>query len=82
MARLRLSPEEERQFVLQLGRIVAYIDQLKDYPTTAVAGLGQGSPEAEDRVAPCLPRAFFLANAPATFDEFLLVPQVKGGDDG
>ena len=57
------------------------IEIVRGIPTAAVAGLDQGSPEAEDRVAPCLPRAFFLANAPETFDEFLLVPQVKGGDD-
>lgn len=81
LARLRLSPDEERQFVAQLGRIVDYIDQLKNFPTVAATAGENGSAEAEDRIGECLPRAFFLANAPDTLDEFLLVPQVKGGED-
>ena len=35
--------------------------------------------EAEDQAHECLPRAKFLANAPAAMDAFLLVPEVKGG---
>lgn len=81
LARLRLSPDEEGQLVSQLSRIVDYIDQLKSFPTAAAIEHKAGSAEAEDRVGECLPRAFFLANAPDTLDDFLVVPQVKGGED-
>ena len=81
LARLRLTPEEEQRLVSQLGRIVDYIDQLKDFPTGEPAAGHGASAEAADHAEPCLPRAFFLANAPDTLDEFLLVPQVKGSGD-
>ena len=35
--------------------------------------------EAADQPQDCLPREGFLANAPASMDGFLLVPEVKGG---
>jgi Asp-tRNA(Asn)/Glu-tRNA(Gln) amidotransferase C subunit len=39
--------------------------------------------EMEDRPQDCLPREVFLANAPASLDGFLLVPEIKaGGGDG
>lgn len=81
MARLRLSPEEELRFVPQLGKIVDYIDHLAEYPSSPPAAADTGLSEADDRSAPCLPRAFVLGNAPETFDAFVVVPQVKG-DDG
>jgi aspartyl-tRNA(Asn)/glutamyl-tRNA(Gln) amidotransferase subunit C len=85
LARLRLTPEEEALFAGQLGAIVDYIDQLQRY----APGEGEeavpvpvGEHEAVDEVRPCLPREEFLANAPAAMDGFLLVPEVKGNDDG
>jgi aspartyl-tRNA(Asn)/glutamyl-tRNA(Gln) amidotransferase subunit C len=81
LARLRFTPEEEVRFAGQLAKIVDYIDQLQAF-ATAEPGLGsRGVAEAEDRTAPCLPREKFLANAPASLDAFLLVPEVKGGGD-
>lgn len=85
LARLRFTPEQEAVFVQQLGRIVDYIDQLQSFETgEADAVRPDGAPavrEAEDAVRPCLPRELFLANAPATaLGEFLVVPEVKGGD--
>jgi aspartyl-tRNA(Asn)/glutamyl-tRNA(Gln) amidotransferase subunit C len=87
LARLRLMVAEEERFAEQLGKVIDYIDQLERFtpPETgeacapaAVAAL----PEAEDAVAPCLPREVFLANAPAAIDGFLLVPEVRGGTRG
>jgi aspartyl-tRNA(Asn)/glutamyl-tRNA(Gln) amidotransferase subunit C len=79
LAQLRFSPEEEERLNLQLARIVGYIDQLQsftpDTPDMAVSGVR----EAEDQPGACLPRERFLANAPASLDGFLLVPEVKGG---
>lgn len=39
----------------------------------------RAAPEEDDLALPCLPRESFLANAPATLDGFLLVPEVKAG---
>ena len=92
LARLRLSPEEETLFAGQLGAIVDYIDQLQQYaPRTPGAPRekpreGSEPREAADEIRPCLARERFLANAPASLDGFLLVPEVKGetmgSDDG
>jgi aspartyl-tRNA(Asn)/glutamyl-tRNA(Gln) amidotransferase subunit C len=86
LARLRLSPEEEILFAGQLGAIVDYIDQLQQYAPgegeEGGASLIAGEHEAADEIRPCLPRADFLANAPAAMDGFLLVPEIKGNDDG
>jgi aspartyl-tRNA(Asn)/glutamyl-tRNA(Gln) amidotransferase subunit C len=88
LARLRLNPEEEQLFAGQLGKIVDYIDQLQKYEieegeegSPFLAG-EPGAHEAIDQVRPCLPRAEFLANAPAALGGFLLVPEVKGSDHG
>jgi len=90
LARLRFTPEEESACAGQLGKIVDYIDQLqrldagRPAPAESAAGgapepAGRPAPEAADEPRPCLPREAFLANAPATLDGFLLVPEVKAG---
>jgi aspartyl-tRNA(Asn)/glutamyl-tRNA(Gln) amidotransferase subunit C len=79
LARLRFSPEDEAKLTGQLAKIVDYIDQLQAYEVAEPAAVSQGAREAEDRVRESLPREQFLANAPASMDGFLLVPEVKGG---
>jgi aspartyl-tRNA(Asn)/glutamyl-tRNA(Gln) amidotransferase subunit C len=82
LARLRFTPEEERRFAGQLAKVVDYIDQLQAYEgETEDSGVSAGVREAEDRPHECLPREIFLANAPASLDAFLLVPEVKGGGE-
>lgn len=81
LARLRLTPEEESRFAGQLAGIVEYIDQLQGFAGAEPAASAAGVREAEDRPHGCLPREVFLANAPASMDAFLLVPEVKGGGD-
>ena len=70
----------------QLGKIVDYIDQLQRLDAGKPAATTPGAPpvpppraapEAEDVPRPWLPREFFLANAPAAKDGFLLVPEVR-----
>ncbi len=82
LARLRFSAEEEVRLTGQLARIVGYIDQLQSFegeePAGGVQGV-QGVRELADLPQECLPRERFLANAPASMDGFLLVPEVKGG---
>ena len=82
LARLRFAPEEEERFAGQLARIVDYIDQLQSFEGEAPAAEAQGVREMEDVPQECLPRERFLANAPASLDGFLLVPEVKGSGDG
>ena len=83
LSRLRLSAEEEGRFVVQLGSIVDYIDQLRRYEAVEAQGRRTGvGVEAEDRPAPCLPVQVVIDNAPESFGSFLVVPQVKASDDG
>src|SRR5947209_7847005 len=84
LARLRFTPEEEARLTGQLARIVDYIDQLHTYEGAEPDPGSRGVRESEDQPAGCLPREKLLANAPASLDGFLLVPEVKGGgnDDG
>jgi aspartyl-tRNA(Asn)/glutamyl-tRNA(Gln) amidotransferase subunit C len=81
LARLRFTPEEEARLDRQLDRIIDYIDQLQSFadapPDAAVPGVRELADEPQE----CLPRERFLANAPASMDGFLLVPEVKGGGD-
>ncbi len=79
LARLRFSPEEETKLTGQLATIVDYIDQLQSFAGAAPDAAVQGVREAADQPQDCIPRERFLANAPASMDGFLLVPEVKGG---
>ncbi|HEY4590991.1 MAG TPA: Asp-tRNA(Asn)/Glu-tRNA(Gln) amidotransferase subunit GatC [Thermoanaerobaculia bacterium] len=79
LARLRFAPEDEERFAGQLAKIVDYIDQLQGFQGQAPAADVPGVREMEDVSHECLPRERFLANAPASMDGFLLVPEVKGG---
>ena len=81
LARLRFAPEEEERFAFQLATIVEYIDQLQSFAGVAAGAAAEGVREAADVPQPCLPREVFLANAPASMDGFLLVPEVKGSGD-
>ncbi len=81
LARLRFTAEEEARLTGQLARIVDYIDQLQSFEGAVPDAAVQGVLEAADRPQDCLPRELFLANAPASMDGFLLVPEVKGGGD-
>lgn len=82
LARLRFTPEEEAKLTGQLAKIVDYIDQLQAFEVAEPEAAVQGVREVEDRPQECLPREDFLANAPASMDAFLLVPEVKAGAGG
>lgn len=82
LARLRFTPEEEAKLTGQLAKIVDYIDQLQAFEVAEPEAAVQGVREVEDRPHECLPREDFLANAPASMDAFLLVPEVKAGPGG
>ncbi len=78
MASLRFGPQEEEVLAAQLGRVVEYIDQLREFPVAEAApAAAAGTAEAADAVAPSLERDLLLANAPEAREGFLLVPKVR-----
>lgn len=77
LARLRLSPEEEALFAPQLGSILQYVAQLEACSTAPATPEETRALEAADVPKPSMSRDALLANAPATLDAFVLVPQVK-----
>jgi len=77
LAKLELSSEEEELFTAQLTEVVDYFDQLEDFETSPPAPARVGAAEADDEAVPGLDREAFLANAPESFEGFLVMPQVK-----
>ena len=80
LSRLNLSSEEESLYLRQLGRVVEYIDQLKQYPSEEDTGDGSVQREACDIPVERGDQKWFLRNAPESLDRFLLVPQVKDSE--
>jgi aspartyl-tRNA(Asn)/glutamyl-tRNA(Gln) amidotransferase subunit C len=80
LARLDLSEAEKTQYLGDLGRIIAYVDQLRAVDTSgalAMAGLTDPTGRVrKDQPADMLPLSSVLANAPAKNDEAFLVPKV------
>ncbi len=68
LARLKLTPEEERTFQQQLETIVRYVEKIGEVDLTGIEPTLQGQALVnvfrEDVVVPSLDRERFLANAP------------------
>jgi aspartyl-tRNA(Asn)/glutamyl-tRNA(Gln) amidotransferase subunit C len=82
LARLRLSPEEIATFTLQLGDVLAYVDQLGEVDVSNVPSLG--APDLKnalrsDKLAPSLTPAEALANAPRQDNNLFVVPRMIEG---
>ncbi len=82
LARLKLSPEEERTFQGQLSAILDYVAQLEELdvsgvePMTHALAQGERAPLREDAVRPSLPPDEALANAPAREGTCFKVPRI------
>src|SRR5512146_3403146 len=82
LARLRLSPEEERTFAVQLSAILDHVRQLEELdvsgvePMTHALAAGELSPLREDAAQPCLSPGEALANAPAREGTCFKVPRI------
>ncbi len=82
LARLRLSPEEERTFAGQLSAILSYVRQLEELDVSGVEpmthALAAGEPAAlrADEAEPCFTPEEALANAPAREGTFFEVPRI------
>ncbi len=82
LARLDLSPEEERLFAGQLSAILDYVEQLKALdvsgvePMTHALAAGEAPALREDEVRPGLPAERALAAAPARAGTCFQVPRI------
>jgi aspartyl-tRNA(Asn)/glutamyl-tRNA(Gln) amidotransferase subunit C len=82
LGRLRLSDAEAEKMIVELGKIVAFVDQLAEVNTDGVEpmahALDVNNVFREDRVVVGLPRDEALANAPHHDGRGYLVPAVLG----
>jgi len=80
LARLKLSPEEERQLGAQLGHILGYIEQLKEVDVSGVEPTAHPFPLVNvtrpDEPRPSLPHDDALRNAPQQAGGLFVVPKI------
>jgi len=80
LARLALSPEEERTLSTQLGNILGYIEKLKAADVTGVEPTAHAFPLVNvtraDEVRPSISNEDALRNAPAQANGLFMVPKI------
>lgn len=80
LARLALSPEEERKLGAQLGSILGYIEKLKEVDVTGVEPTAHPfalvNVARPDDTRPSLPNEDALRNAPACAKGLFIVPKI------
>lgn len=80
LARLALTPEEEKKFGDQLGHILEHIEKLKELDVTNVEPTAHAVPLVNvtraDEVRPSLPHDDALRNAPARANGLFMVPKI------
>jgi aspartyl-tRNA(Asn)/glutamyl-tRNA(Gln) amidotransferase subunit C len=80
LARLALTPEEEKAIGDQLGNILTYIEKLKEVDVAGVDPTAHAFPltnvTRKDEVRPSLSQEEALQNAPARANGLFLVPKI------
>jgi aspartyl-tRNA(Asn)/glutamyl-tRNA(Gln) amidotransferase subunit C len=80
LARLHLTPDEEKKLGAQLGGILGYIEKLKELDVTGVEPTAHAVPLVNvtrpDEVRPSLPHDEALRNAPAQASGLFMVPKI------
>jgi aspartyl-tRNA(Asn)/glutamyl-tRNA(Gln) amidotransferase subunit C len=80
LARLKLTDAEVDDCTAKLGSILEYVDSLGEINTDEIEPMVHAVELSNvfraDEVAPSLPRAAALSNAPKTDGQFFLVPQI------
>jgi aspartyl-tRNA(Asn)/glutamyl-tRNA(Gln) amidotransferase subunit C len=80
LARLALSPEEERTIGAQLGNILEYIEKLKEVDVTGVEATAHAFPLVNvtrpDQLQPSISNDDALRNAPAQANGLFIVPKI------
>jgi aspartyl-tRNA(Asn)/glutamyl-tRNA(Gln) amidotransferase subunit C len=80
LARLALTPDEEKKLSAQLGGILGYIEKLKELDVTGVEPTAHAVPLVNvtraDEVRPSLSHEDALRNAPRQAGGLFLVPKI------
>ena len=80
LARLALTPDEEKKLASQLGNILGYIEKLKELDIANVEPTAHATPMINvmrpDEVRPSLPHDDALRNAPAKANGLFIVPKI------
>ncbi len=80
LARLELSPDEERLFQGQLSAVLDYVAQLNELDVSSVEpmthALAEAAPLRADEVRPSLPPEEAVRAAPARQGTFFKVPRI------
>ena len=80
LARLALTPQEEKQFGAQLRNVLGYIEKLKELDVSGVEPTAHAVPMVNvtrpDEIRPSLPHDDALRNAPAQANGLFIVPKI------
>ena len=80
LARLQLTPDEEKKLGAQLGNILGYIEKLNELDVTGVEPTAHAVPMVNvtrpDEIRPSLPHDEALRNAPAQANGLFIVPKI------
>jgi aspartyl-tRNA(Asn)/glutamyl-tRNA(Gln) amidotransferase subunit C len=80
LARIALTPDEEKKLGAQLGEILGYIEKLRELDVTNVEPTAHAVPMVNitrpDEVRPSLPHDDALRNAPKSAGGLFIVPQI------
>jgi aspartyl-tRNA(Asn)/glutamyl-tRNA(Gln) amidotransferase subunit C len=80
LARLQLTPDEEKKLGAQLGGILGYIEKLNQLDVTRVEPTAHAVPMVNvtrpDEIRPSLPHDDALRNAPAKANGLFIVPKI------
>ena len=80
LARISLTPDEEKKLAAQLGGILGYIEKLKELDVANVEPTAHATPMVNimrpDEVRPSLPHDDAMRNAPAKANGLFIVPKI------
>jgi len=80
LARLALTPDEEKKLGAQLGNIIGFVEKLKSVDVSNVEATAHAVPLVNvtraDEVRPSLPHEDAMRNAPAQANGLFIVPKI------
>jgi aspartyl-tRNA(Asn)/glutamyl-tRNA(Gln) amidotransferase subunit C len=80
LARVALTPDEEKKFGAQLGHILGYIEKLRELDVSNVEPMAHAVPLVNvtraDEIRPSLPHEDALRNAPRQAGGLFIVPKI------
>ncbi|HXR46921.1 MAG TPA: Asp-tRNA(Asn)/Glu-tRNA(Gln) amidotransferase subunit GatC [Candidatus Limnocylindrales bacterium] len=80
LARLQITPDEEKKLGAQLGNILGYIEKLNELDVSHVEPTAHAVPMVNvtrpDEIRPSLPHDDALRNAPAQANGLFIVPKI------